>query len=558
MKWTLQSQKTATDGKLLQEILFKNRSISKSEQKKFLNPPRPDQLTKKDHGISAKELDTGKKLLISAIQENKKIVVFGDYDADGICATAILWQTLYYLHKKNQKESGAIPIPFIPHREKHGYGLSITALAEIIEQYDPDLIITVDNGIVAFEAAEYLAQKKVSLIITDHHQPETRNDMLIFPKADCIIHSTKLCGASVAWVLSHHLAESVARMSLDLAGIATIADQVPLLQANRSFAAHGLSAIQKSQRIGILELLQTMKVKQSEITEWNIGFGIAPRINAMGRMDHGLDALRLLCTSNKNQAQQLAAKLSETNTMRQDVTQEMKEDAFAQAEEQSDEKIIIVHSSEYHEGVIGLIAGELLQKYHKPAIAISEGSIESKASVRSVSGFNIVDFLRQIQEDFLSVGGHPMAAGFSFESKKLGSISEQLFALAQEQIDDKLLEKELSIECILDPSLLDLETVSIISQFAPFGMQNAQPLFLLEDMKVISKKQLGASGKHYKLFISAGNSSAETTEAVVWNKPHLVEQLESGDRISLVGNLQKNEWRGNVQLQLTLLDCRKD
>lgn len=557
MNWTLLSKKIPKTLDALEKVLLQNRKIELSEKKLFFSPKIPNELTFDEHKIKAEDLKKAQLLIYQAISENKKIVIFGDYDADGICASAILWQTIYYLYSKKNPAGTQTPIPFIPHREKHGYGLSLLAIEEIIANHSPDLIVTVDNGIVAHEAAEYLHKKSIQLIITDHHQPETKNNKTVYPVADCIVHSTQLCGASVAWILALELEKKVAQKSLDLTGIATIADQVPLQGANRSFAYHGLKALQNSQRLGLIELFELMKISQKEITEWSVGFGIAPRINAMGRLEHGLDALRLLCTTNKKQARSLAAKLSQTNTLRQDITQEMKENALEQAQEQTDQKILIVHSSEYLEGVIGLIAGELLQKYHKPVIAISEGSKISKASVRSVPGFNIVKFLRKIQDKLLSVGGHPMAAGFSFESENLDEIKGLLFDLASQDISEDLLEKELSLDCQLHHELISVETVNTIDRFAPFGMKNPQPVFQINDLVLLSKNELGKSGKHYKLLVAHKDDLANSFEVLVWNKPYLIADLNQKDALNIAVSLKINEWNGRKKIQLTLLDSQK-
>lgn len=545
MKWNLLALDQVDNLKKLERVLLKNREIKSA--KDFFVPLHPTELISQQIGINQTQLNQGKKRILSAIKNKEKILVFGDYDADGICATAILWTTLNHL--------GAKAFPFIPNREKHGYGISMAALNDILAEGKPDLIITVDNGIVAFEPLKFLKKEKIDVILTDHHQPEFKDESPIYPQADSIIHSTQLCGASVAWFLAYQLDPDFSLTNLDLAGVATIADQVPLVEANRSFAYHGILALKQTNRAGILALAEQASISTQEIDSSKINFVIAPRINAMGRLEDGLDALRLLCTKDQLKAKQLASLLQQTNDRRKDLTYDMVKDATSGAQGWEEDKIIIVHSSDYHEGVIGLIAGRLSEKYYKPAIAISVGQDSAKASARSVSGVNIVELIRQVQDDLLAVGGHPMAAGFGVEITKLDLVIDKLKQLAFEQINADLLEPTFEVECRLDNSLINLETLDLLVKFEPFGQGNRVPIFQFDELLLVDAKPIGKQQNHLKLTVK--NEEQKFITCLGWGKIELLQAIMPGDKISILASMQVNQFNGRKTVQLVIEDLKK-
>lgn len=557
MKWEKKTTKIPKDIVQLQEIIFKNRGIPEDSATEFLNPIQPEKLQIKSLGFNEPEFKKGLKLIKKTLQNDEKIVIFGDYDVDGICASAILWQVLFKLYKEENPEGINHPVPFIPHREKHGYGISQLAIDEIIESHAPKLIITVDNGIVAHDPIAYARKKGIEVIVTDHHMPEVIDKKPVYPVASHCIHTTQLCGATVAWMITRELDFDLAKRLLDLAGIATIADQVPLLGANRSFARYGIAELQKSTNIGLLELFKSAGINQKEISEGTIGFVIAPRINAMGRLEHGLDALRLLCTQNKKQASDLAGLLTQTNFSRQDITKQMLDEAQLQVVEHSEQNIIIVFSDTFHEGILGLIAGGLVEKYNKPAIAISVGSELAKASARSIFGVNIVEILRMIQDDLVSVGGHPMAAGFSFLPDKLEMIREKLFTMAQKVVAESQLEKMIAIECEIPVELISIATIESLAVFSPYGMRNPQPVFEVANLKVQEVKNIGKNSEHIKLkVVDAKNPDAISFDCLGWRMSEYLQSTKTGDIISLAGTLDINEWRDKKYPQVILKDLK--
>lgn len=550
MKWKKKSEQLAANLEELQEILVTNRGIDSHDSQAvtaFLSPQHPLKFEVTDVGINPKLMKKAVTRIKNAVQDGEKIVIFADYDADGICAAAVLWLALTDLQPKTPI------VPFIPHREKHGYGISIAALDEIIKEHNPSLIITVDNGIVAHEPIAYARKRGIDVILTDHHQPEIKDKKVVFPQATHVIHTTQLCGTTVAWMLARECNGKKAEELLDLCGIATIADQVPLLAANRSFAKFGIQALQKTKRKGIVELLQLASVKQEQLSEGTIGFMLAPRINAMGRLDHGVEALRLLCTTSSTQAQKLAQLLTDTNAQRQVLTQTMIEEAKQQVLTHVDENLIIVASHNYHEGILGLVAGGLMEQFHKPAIAISLSGEVSKGSARSIFGVNITDLLREIQSDLLSVGGHPLAAGFSFETAKFAQISKKIFALAKKIITAEQLEKSQVLECLLPSALIAVDTANFIESFSPFGMKNPRPVFAFEPSTIADVTAFGKANEHLKMQIEFSDNQKKVT-VLGWQKGEKAQQLQRGMKIQVAGSLDSNEWKSVHSVQILLKD----
>lgn len=524
----------------LEQILLQNRQITDPEI--FFSPPELSQITLEDVEIDLEQVRIAKERLLQAIKKKEQILVFGDYDADGICATAIMWEALYSL--------GANALPFIPHREKHGYGLTWAAIEELSERPFPAVVITVDTGIVALEAVKELTNKGVEVIITDHHQPETT-----LPSALAIVHTPLISGSAVAWFMARELSEKATRQSLDLAALATISDMMPLRGVNRSLVFHGLKAINQTKRLGLKTLLKVAKLDKKPVNAGTVGYALAPRINAMGRLSHGLDALRLLCTTSQSRAWQLAMLLDDTNSDRQQLTDDLLQLAKQQVSGQKKESLLIAHSADFHEGVIGLIAGKLAEWYAKPAIVISTSGANAKASARSVPGVNITELIRSARKLLLEVGGHPMAAGFGFEHKKLDELINHLREVARESIDQELLQQTLDIECFLPLALVDLALIKTINKFEPFGQANPQPLFALQDLQISEIQTVGSDNQHLKLTLVDAKDGAKIT-ALGWGKGEAASNLAVGNLISVVGRLEANQWQDRVSLQIIIKDLQ--
>lgn len=494
----------------------------------FFSPPHPSILSPELHGIELSALDAAVKRIALAREKNEKVVIFGDYDCDGVTATAILWETL--------RQFGITARPFLPHREKHGYGLSISTLQDVFEQGKPDLLITVDNGIVANEAFAWLKEQGVGTILTDHHSAS--GDL---PPADVILHSTRLCGATVSWVLAHHLEPEFADLELDLAVLGTISDQVPLTGANRSFAVHGLEALRKTRRPSLLALAQTAGLDLKKASTHSIHYGLAPRINAMGRLYHALDALRALVSRNPEKITELAQQLQDVNQERQAVTQaavlELQKDLHRYENDP-----FIVLSGPYHEGVIGLLASKLVESTGKPAIVVSTLGEVAKASCRSLGELNITQFLRGVEGvTFLSLGGHAHAAGFSLATENLEAQLEVIRTAARSQFrkEDFILVHEV-IGKLAEP-VVRATSLASLEKFAPFGAGNEEPLFLLENVEILSKEPLGKSGAHIRLKFRMPDSELPKQGVVFQASKRLPEVLP--EIVSLVVKLQNSSYR---------------
>ena len=541
MHWQYLSQVVPSSFPELSTVLLANRGVTDSTS--FYNPPHPLSVQYAAVGIDELQLRRALDRIAKGREGKETVVIFGDYDADGITATAVVWRAL--------KEYGIAAQPFIPLRDKHGYGLSIEALKEVITQHNPTLLITVDNGIVAHEAVEYAQQQGIDVVLTDHHQPE---DTL--PPAFAIVHTTQLCGASVAWMLIRGLisTESASQL-LDLVGIATIADQVPLLAANRSFAFFGIEQLRKTTRKGITSLLTLAAADQSQLDSTTVGFVLAPRINAMGRLAQGMDALRLLCSESDSQVTRLTTLLGSTNSERQELTRDLYEVALAQAEVQKNEHIIVVSSTEFHEGVIGLLAGRLVEAFAKPAIVLAVGQTTAKASVRSVAGVPITDFLRQFRADMTSLGGHPLAAGFGVLVSQLPLLQKRIQDEAKKSIDSSLLTPTLSIECKLPADLVTLDICAVLEACAPFGSGNEHPIFAFEAAQLLSARAVGKDASHILLQLTVGLEKAPIS-VIGWRQAWRLPELIIGSPYALAGTIEKNVWKNKTSLQLVMKDIR--
>lgn len=544
-KWNvLSSIKQLTEEKLL-TVLLENRGITtKLQKEKFLTPKLSD-ITIESVKIDKAELKKTVERINKAVLDKKKIIIFGDYDVDGICGSAILWETL--------SKVGANVLPYIPSRFEEGYGLSIKGIDNLLkEDKEIDLIITVDNGIVANEAVDYATSKGIDVIITDHHAPSSTK-----PKAFSIIHTTLLCGTGVAYLLSKSFKKTNKEDNhLELVVLATIADLVPLTNANRVLAHFGLEALKKTKRVGLLALFNSAGIEKEEVDIYEIGHVIAPRLNAMGRLESAMDSLRLICTNNTGRATILAKALSDTNLERQEFTAKALLHAKDKAKGKLVNNLLFIADKSYQQGVIGLVAGRLVEEFYLPSIVISKGKVYSKASVRSVKGFNIIEFLRQASDLLVDVGGHPMAAGFTVETQKLDLLEEKLYKLAAKLLKKDHLERVLNIDLEIPSNFINFKTYDLISKLKPFGMANPEPTFITKNLKVEGLKVIGKDGKHLKLSLKPKDSSF-WIDAIAFGMGEL-NQIKIGDEIEVAYTLDLNQWNGNKKLQLKVKDIKKN
>jgi single-stranded-DNA-specific exonuclease len=546
IKCTIQDSKVTIEDII--EILLNNRGISDKDA--FLFPPDPHSLPADDFGIDEQELEKSVRRILQAITNNESIIVYADYDADGITAGAILWETVHKL--------GGNVMPYIPHRVEEGYGLSRIGIDSVKRTYNADLIITVDHGITAFENVEYAKSLNIDVIVTDHHaKPEK---LPLVP----IVHTTKTSGAGVSWFLAKTLFSSCSQfvsglreIMSDLLGLATvgiIADLLPLTGINRSLVSHGLLFLSQSTRPGVKALIKESGITQEKLTVYHVSHMLAPRLNALGRLDHALDALRLLCTKDGKKASVLAKRLSDVNKDRQQLTLDTAYHAIdrIRAEKQS-KKILILADEMYNPGIIGLVAGKLVEEFYLPAIVFSKGEKISKASARSIPGFNIVNALREAKEFLLDVGGHPMAAGCSIKTEQIPAFEKFMEEYALSHLPDDLCVRTLSIDVELKLSALSLELFANLARLAPFGMGNPPPVFATRNLILLDARSVGGEGKHLKLKV-APKEGGYSVDAIAFGMANLLPEIEAKGVVHLAYTLEENEWNGKKRLQLTVKD----
>lgn len=507
--------------------LLDNRGLTTDQAvREFFHPPHPKSLPAPF--VSEEAI----QLIKQHIESHSKIFIYGDYDVDGICSTALLWEALYAVYPQ--------VFPHIPHRREEGYGLSVKGIDHCLAQ-GANLIIAVDNGIVAFDQVDYCRNHGCDIIIIDHHELAQS-----LPHANVVLHSTSTCAAGLTWFFCRDFAHS--DPALDLVCLAVICDLVPLMGTNRSFAKYGLVDLRTTSRPGLLALFETASLLPESLTPYHVGFIIGPRLNAMGRLEHALDSLRLLCTHDPVRARELAVLLNDTNKNRQDLTQSAVD--YALSHLSLDSQLLVSAHESYDEGVIGLVAAKLVEKYHRPSIAISIGPGQSKGSARSIPGFDITSHLRSYSHLMTNVGGHAMAAGFTLDSS---NISDLISNISHPDISPDLLVKSQRVDCEIELSDISLDLYLRLQDFAPFGLGNPQPVFFTRGVTVTHPRAIGKLNQHLKF-------NVDGFDAVYFNPPFpdsgegLEVRYKEGDKFDLFYSLDSNTWNNQTKLQLLVKD----
>jgi single-stranded-DNA-specific exonuclease len=533
------------------DVLLKNRELkSKKEKEEFFNPTQPSKMPLRSLSLKQKEINKAIVRIKKAIKDQEIIIIYGDYDADGICATAILWEVLYSTNKNT--------VPYIPDRFSEGYGLNAETIEKLkVQNPDLTLIITVDNGIVAGESVDVANKLGIDVIITDHHQKGKK-----LPKAQAIIHTDKIGGAGLAWVLAREISKQLKSLrykkiknSLDLAAIGTIADQLPLIGSNRSFAKYGLESLNSTKRSGLLALFKEAGIKKGQVGTYEVGYIIAPRINAMGRLKHAMDSLRLLCTKNKVRAENLARLLGKTNTERQKIVEKIVLHARERAKDIEWKGAIVLAHESYHEGVIGLAASKLVEEFYRPAIVLSRGELHSKASARSISGFNIIEAIRKLEHLTEGGGGHPMAAGFTIKSSHIDIFSKKFEEVSSSLLTDEVFKKRLKIDLEIEFDQINRRLIKRLLAFEPSGVGNPRPTFMTKNTSLLNARTVGAEGKHLKLKLERND---KVFDAIAFGFGDYYQRLLPQKTIDVVYNIEENEWGGRKTLELKIKDIKFD
>jgi single-stranded-DNA-specific exonuclease len=496
--------------------------------------------------------------LRQAIRARDPIAIYGDYDVDGVTATALLVQTLTAF--------GAEVRPYIPHRVDEGYGLNFEAL-QLLKNDGVRLVITVDCGMRSLAEVAYAKTIGLELIVSDHHMPAAELPdayAVINPKQPgCPYPFKELAGVGLAFKIAQALLIVNQRTDthkaalreddlLDLVALGTVADLAPLLDENRSLVARGLRQLRATTRPGLRALIALSRSTTIDTT--TIGFALGPRLNAAGRLDHALNAYHLLMTPETAEAERLALDLDRRNRDRQALTRELTDQARELIVRRSDgAALLFAAAPNFKAGVVGLVASRLTEEFYRPAVVIEQGPVESRGSCRSIPEFHITRALDECGPLFVRHGGHAAAAGFTIETAKLAELAARLEAIAQRELGGQDLMPTLSIDAVVPLHKLKAEVFTALQHLEPHGYANPQPVFASKHVTLIELRTVGAEASHLKLRVSDGSV---VFDAIAFRLGPLVTRFSRGDKIDLAYTFEENEWNGEKRFQLNVKDIK--
>ena len=497
-------------------------------------------------------MDQAVERLQAAVLSGEHVVIYGDYDADGVTATVLLVDVLRRL--------GASVGHYIPNRFKEGYGLNHDALTRIREQ-GGELVITVDCGVRAIDEIEHAASLGLEVIVTDHHQTSA-----CLPAALAVINPSQpgdsypfkeLAGVGVAYKLAQALlrrfGEPEPTECLDLVAIGTVADIVPLYGENRQLVKLGLDQLNRTQRPGLQAIIEIAGYRFGHLNTTTIGFGIGPRLNAAGRLDSAENAFNLLMATGETEAKHLANQLEVVNRERQHITREMVEQARAQGVGKGPLPLLIIAMDrEFNQGVIGLAASRLVEEFYRPSIVANYSEKVVRGSARSIPEFHITEALDECEELLERYGGHSAAAGFSVRSERFEEFKQRINRVATKKLAEIELRPTLTVDAVVRFSDLDWSVHEFIERMEPCGHGNPLPVLAVQNVEVVSKRQVGAEGRHLKLTMR--DEQNKVFEAIAFRQGHAYQDLPQ--RVDLAFHLERNDYRGVSSLQLNVLDLR--
>ena len=563
-EWRIKENQSV-EKSLIKRLLFSRGIKTDKEIYEFLHPL---EMTPYDPNVFV-DMEKTIERLSNAVDNNEKIVIYGDFDADGVTSTSLLYKTFKYL--------GADVNYFIPDRDKQGHGFDTKALVKLMTTVKPKVIISVDCGISDVEAVNFINSFKIDVIITDHHEaPEElpKAFAIINPKAPNALDEnltakdieslTSLAGVGVAFkvaqgLLKHYNKTEFIYEILPFVAVGTISDIVPLIGENRYLVTKGLELISQGKHYGIKRLLESAGYKvEKGITSENIAFGVAPRINASGRLDTVEDAVKILISDNKQEIETSVISLNNFNKVRQELCQNM----FLEAEEMLKQEgnrnpAIILYKPEWHIGIIGIVASKLVEKYYKPTFLMtySEETQQFRCSARGVEGLSLYDIISANSELLDGFGGHKLAAGlyFSKEKSSFEQVKSALNKTLKEMLNGQELKPFIDVDTEVYPTDINVELVEEISQMEPFGASNPSPIFAIKNLKIKEKRLMGENKDHLRLTVQSG--TCEFT-CVRWQMGDI--SLVPGDMIDIAFHPQINEYNGNTSVQLIIDDIHSD
>lgn len=500
-----------------------------------------------------KGMEIAVERIASALRTGEKITIYGDYDVDGITATALVYKTLC--------EYTANVEYYIPERQSEGYGLNVEAMAKIAAS-GTTLLITVDCGISAWQ--EVLSLEGLDIIITDHHQPPERLPdvtAVINPKQpDCPYPDKELAGVGVAFKLCQALSQGIGNgqnclHNLDVVAIGTVADMVSLTGENRLLVKYGLQALQQTDNLGIRALCEACDLKIGEIDSGKIGYVLAPRLNASGRLNHAAAGVELLTSSNEGRVQEIALELNLTNTERQEVERSIlaKAEAYLVGVDWQKTKALVVAGEDWHPGVIGIVASRLVERYHRPAVIISIRDGIGKGSCRSIPGFDIYKGLNRCADLLLKFGGHHQAAGLSLKQENIGLFTDALNAVADEVLCEDDFVPVLNIDALVSLREVNASLIEQLACLEPFGIGNPSPLLACSPVDLQSSVAFGKEKRHLRLWIRDNNQNCEV---IAWNKGELASEFGGHRSAEIAFVPEVNEWQGRQSVRMRAIDVR--
>ena len=534
--------------RLLSTILVNKGLKNKQEIEVFLNPTRKDF----HDPYLMPDMEIAVNRIVKAIENQEKVIIYGDYDVDGITSITVL--------KKFLTDRGLYVDSYIPNRLDEGYGLNKAAIDKIAEgKYN--LMITVDCGISGIDEIEYANSLGLETIVTDHHEPAE-----ILPKALAVVDAKRkdnkypfnqLAGVGVVFKLIqaiskvYNLEEKEYLKFLDIVCVGTISDIVPLVDENRVITKLGLKLVEVTRNVGLKALLASIGYKKIDSSA--ISFGVAPRINACGRMGYAQDALNLFLTDNIVEATDISKKLNEYNKLRQDIEKKIFEEVLVKVENgEKDKPCIILADEKWHHGVIGIVSSKVTEMYYKPSILICFENEEGKGSGRSIPGFDLHQALSNCDEHIERFGGHSMAIGITVTKENFSKFKDDIENYVGNsnindlvpviKVDEEVTAKDMKISIVEELNLLE-----------PFGEANKMPIFMYRNLRINSIRAL-SEGRHLKLTLKDENL---VIDAIGFNMGHLVNDYLLGDRVDVLGNLEVNSFNGRESVQFNLKDIRK-
>ncbi len=534
---------------LVRGLLFNRNILTPADADSYFNAKTPFD----DNPMQIAGMNEAIDRIERAIRSDESIAIYGDYDTDGVTATALLVQVLTAL--------GSRVRPYIPNRFDEGYGLNNEALT-LLKNDGVTLVITVDCGIRSFEEADHAKKIGLDLIISDHHHVgDSLPDALavINPKRSDDSYPDKgLAGVGLAYKIAQALVRKRDPQPinggdvLDLVALGTVADLAPLAGENRRLVRDGLKVINKVKREGLKSLMIVSGIKRGAADAGGIGFTLGPRLNAAGRLESALAAYELLITTDIFKANQLANQLNGQNRERQILTKEVARQAKEIALQAGDSPFLFAAHEGFSSGVVGLAAARLCEEFYRPAAVASIGERETKGSARSIKEFHVTEAFDACKDLLVRHGGHAAAAGFTVANENVGALAERLRKYAEEKLASEDLRPALRYDLTVQPSQWNMELAAMLKQFEPCGYGNPSPLFAAHGLEVKYPQQIGADGLHLKMQLSDGTRSLE---AIAFRQAQWIQNMPK--HIDVIYALEMNEWQGEVRMQMNVKDIRK-